>query len=100
MKAVPQLRASTTLQLREFYPELVRTCTQVGVALVLVAEITGARASGAGRFLSPAKALIQLSNRLKETTSSGSPSSTRSATFYCTARRRLSFISRARTLTA
>ncbi len=64
-KALPELRALTTQQPRDFYPELVRICRQVGVAVVLVPEVPGARASGAARFLSPSKAIIQLSNRRK-----------------------------------
>ena len=64
-KLLPDLRALTTEQPRDFYPELVRLCSKVGVALVLVPEIPGARASGAARFLSPSKAVIQLSNRRK-----------------------------------
>jgi HTH-type transcriptional regulator/antitoxin HigA len=64
-KALPKLRALTTQQPSDFYPELVRICSQVGVAVVLVPEVPGARASGAARFLSPSKAIIQLSNRRK-----------------------------------
>lgn len=63
--AIPRLRALTTKKPEEFYPELLDTCTSVGVCLVLVPEIPGARASGASRFLSPSRALVQLSNRGK-----------------------------------
>ena len=38
---------------------------EVGIAVVLVPEITGARASGATRWVSPNKVIIQLSNRGK-----------------------------------
>lgn len=64
-KRLPELRALTVQDAPEFYPEMVRICRAVGVAVVLVPEVTGARASGAARFLSPSKAVIQLSNRRK-----------------------------------
>lgn len=63
--ALPQLRALTVKKPEAFYPELLETCSSFGVCLVLVPEIPGARASGASRFLSPSKALVQLSNRGK-----------------------------------
>lgn len=44
---------------------VVTECASAGVAVVFVAEVTGARASGAARWLSPTKALIQLSLRHK-----------------------------------
>jgi len=40
-------------------------CAQAGVALVLVSEVKGARASGASRWVSPTKAIIQLSMRYR-----------------------------------
>jgi HTH-type transcriptional regulator/antitoxin HigA len=64
-KRLPELRALTTHQPRDFYPKLVRICSEAGVAVVLVPEVPGARVSGATRFLSPSKAVIQLSNRRK-----------------------------------
>jgi HTH-type transcriptional regulator/antitoxin HigA len=48
-----------------FVPEMVRLCAEAGVAVVFVPEITGTRASGAARWLSPTKALVQLSLRHK-----------------------------------
>lgn len=48
-----------------FEPELIEQCRQSGVAIVFVAETKGARASGAARWLSPTKALIQLSLRYR-----------------------------------
>jgi HTH-type transcriptional regulator/antitoxin HigA len=44
---------------------MVRLCARSGVALVFVPEIPGTRASGAARWLTPAKGLIQLSLRHK-----------------------------------
>lgn len=48
-----------------FEPEVVRLCADCGVAVVFVPEIKGTRASGAARWLTPTKALIQLSLRHK-----------------------------------
>jgi HTH-type transcriptional regulator / antitoxin HigA len=42
-----------------------RLCSLVGVAVVVVPEITGCRASGATRWLAPHKAVLQLSVRHK-----------------------------------
>lgn len=64
-KRLPELRALTMKKPDDFYPELLRICSEVGVAVVLVPEVAGARVSGATRFLSPSKAVIQLSNRRK-----------------------------------
>ena len=48
-----------------FSDELVAGCANAGVALVFVREIPGCRANGAARWLTPTKALIQLSDRHK-----------------------------------
>jgi len=48
-----------------FSDELVSLCTAAGVALVFVKEIPGCRTSGAARWLTASKALIQLSDRHK-----------------------------------
>jgi uncharacterized protein DUF955 len=45
--------------------ELVELCASAGVAVVFVGEIGKTRASGAARWLTPTKALIQLSLRHK-----------------------------------
>lgn len=45
---------------------MVELCADAGVALVFVAEIGKTRASGAARWLSPSKAMIQLSLRHKK----------------------------------
>lgn len=47
----------------EWQHEIVQLCARTGVALVLVPEVQGARASGAARWLNPRKAIIQLSLR-------------------------------------
>jgi HTH-type transcriptional regulator/antitoxin HigA len=48
-----------------WHPTLVRLCAGVGVAVVLEPEIPGARINGAARWLTPEKALVQLSLRHK-----------------------------------
>lgn len=62
---LPELRAMTVEDPADFYPRLVAGLAEVGVCLVLVPDIAGTRASGATRFLSPTRAVIQLSNRGK-----------------------------------
>lgn len=62
---LPELRAMTVEDPVDFYPALVAKLAQAGVCLVLVPDIAGTRASGATRFLSPTRAVIQLSNRGK-----------------------------------
>lgn len=64
VKALPELRALTASQdPAEWYPELGRLLAEVGVAVVVEREITGARVVGATRWLTPEKAMIQLSLR-------------------------------------
>jgi HTH-type transcriptional regulator / antitoxin HigA len=48
-----------------FQPELARLCAGAGVAIVFIPEIPKIRASGATRWISSAKALMQLSLRYK-----------------------------------
>lgn len=47
----------------DFLPELTEGCAKHGVAVVVVRALTGCRASGATRFLSPTKGLLALSAR-------------------------------------
>jgi HTH-type transcriptional regulator / antitoxin HigA len=63
--AIPKLHALTTEAPDVFWPEVERICAESGVAVTLVPEVKGARASGATRWLSPTKALVQLSLRHK-----------------------------------
>lgn len=48
-----------------FQERLIDRCAATGVAVVFVPQVPGARVSGATRWLSPSKALIQLSLRYK-----------------------------------
>jgi HTH-type transcriptional regulator/antitoxin HigA len=63
--ALPELRALTSESPEVFVPKIQAICAAYGVAVVFVEEIEGARASGAMRWLTPDKALIQLSFRYK-----------------------------------
>lgn len=63
--ALAELRTMTNLPPAEFAPKLRHACMSAGVALVFVREITGARAFGCTRWLTPDKALVQLSCRYK-----------------------------------
>lgn len=63
--ALPSLR-ELTRETADVFTERMRTlCAACGVAVVFVPELSGSRASGATRWLTPAKALIQLSLRYK-----------------------------------
>ena len=60
------LRAMTRISDPEkWFPKLVQMCADVGVAVVAEPEIQGARINGAARWLTPDKALVQLSLRHK-----------------------------------
>lgn len=63
--ALTELRALTCEPPEAFGPKLQAICAARGIAVVFVAEIPGARASGVTRWLTPQKALIQLSLRYK-----------------------------------
>ena len=63
--ALPELREMTLLPFESVRDRVVDRCAEVGVAVTFVAEVPGARASGASRWLSPNKALVQLSDRGK-----------------------------------
>jgi HTH-type transcriptional regulator/antitoxin HigA len=63
--ALRRIRTMTKDAPEDFEPEVVRLCAESGVAVVFVPEVKGARASGAARWLTPTKAVIQLSLRHK-----------------------------------
>lgn len=63
--ALEQMRALTIQPPEVFQAALVRLCADSGVALVFVRELPKLRISGATRWLSPTKAMIQLSLRYK-----------------------------------
>lgn len=63
--ALHAIRRLTTEPPYVFQPQLQAMCAEVGVAVVFVSQLPGTRASGATRWLTPDKALIQLSLRYK-----------------------------------
>jgi hypothetical protein len=63
--ALREIRTLTVTDPDEFVPRLVSLCAESGVAVVFIPEIPGTRVSGAARWLTPSKALIQLSLRGK-----------------------------------
>jgi plasmid maintenance system antidote protein VapI len=60
-----RIRALTTASPEAVQDDLVRLCADTGVALVFVPALPKTRASGATRWLSPDKAMIQLSLRYR-----------------------------------
>jgi addiction module HigA family antidote len=61
--SLPAIRALTRLDPLAFMPDLVALLAACGVALVVVPELPGTHLSGAARWLTPDKALVQLSLR-------------------------------------
>lgn len=49
----------------EWQPQLQSLCAEAGAAIALVEALPKVRATGAARWLSPTKAVLQLSNRYK-----------------------------------
>ena len=63
-KSFSEIRALTRQKdPNRFLPQLRKVCSESGVAVVIVRAPTGCRASGATRFVSPSKAVLQLSFR-------------------------------------
>lgn len=60
-----KVKALTAATPERFEPELARLCASAGVAVVFVPELPRTRVCGATRWLTPVKALIQLSLRYK-----------------------------------
>ena len=63
--ATRQVRSLTREPIEESIPHVIRLCNQAGVALALVEPLPKTALSGAARWLSPRKAVIQLSARHK-----------------------------------
>jgi len=63
--ALPALRELTLTDAEVFRDRMRDICASCGVAVVFVPELPGSRASGVARWLTPAKALIQLSLRYR-----------------------------------
>jgi addiction module HigA family antidote len=60
-----EARKLTTLAPQEFMPKLRSLCASVGIAFVFEPELPKTRVCGVTKWLSPEKALIQLSDRYK-----------------------------------
>ncbi|NJK81934.1 MAG: HigA family addiction module antidote protein [Chloroflexaceae bacterium] len=60
-----QARALTVAPPGVFLPQLIALCAEAGVAVVVVPELPRTRVSGATRWLTPTKALMQLSLRYR-----------------------------------
>lgn len=63
--SLADLRALTCEPPEVFGPRMQAVCAAHGVVVIFIAEVPGARASGVTRWLTPQKALIQLSLRYK-----------------------------------
>ncbi len=63
--ALARIRTLTTAAPGVFQPEMERLCAEAGVAVVVTQEIAGAGVYGATRWLTPTKALLQLSLHYK-----------------------------------
>ena len=65
LDALDEIRPLTRLEPSEWQPEVARLCAAAGVVVVIVPHFSEARANGATRWISPSKAIIQLSLRYK-----------------------------------
>ena len=65
VKALYQIRKLTTAEPEVFVPRVQELCCAVGVAIVFIPELPATRAYGATRWLTPTKAILQLSLRGK-----------------------------------
>lgn len=65
IKALYDIRRLTTLDAEQFVPRATDLCRSAGIALVFVPELPATRAYGATRWLTPTKAMLQLSLRGK-----------------------------------
>lgn len=63
--ALQEVRGLTIRPFADVQNELVTLCAQSGVAVVLVPELPKTHVSGVARWITPQKALIQLTNRYK-----------------------------------
>lgn len=63
--ALLAIRKLTTEEPEDFEPKMKRLCADGGVAVIFVPEVTGTRAYGATRWITPEKAVLQLSLRGK-----------------------------------
>jgi addiction module HigA family antidote len=60
-EALKTIRSLTIKKVEDFFPEMQKLCSEAGVAVVFVRELPKLSVCGATRWLSPQKAMIQLS---------------------------------------
>jgi HTH-type transcriptional regulator / antitoxin HigA len=65
LQVLQDARSLTRSSPEKWWPALQQLCATAGVAVVIIDAYTGAKANGATRWLSPDKALIQLSLRYR-----------------------------------
>jgi HTH-type transcriptional regulator/antitoxin HigA len=65
VRALYEIRKLTTAEPEVFVPRATDLCSAVGVALIFIPELPGTVAYGATRWLTPTKAILQLSLRGK-----------------------------------
>ena len=65
LDALDEIRPLTRLEPSDWQPEVARLCAAAGVAVVIVPHFSEARENGATQWISPTKAIIQLSLRYK-----------------------------------
>lgn len=65
-RSIPELRALTLLDARPMQERIEAICASCGVAVVFVPELPGTKLFGAARWMTPTKALVQLSLRRKQ----------------------------------
>jgi addiction module HigA family antidote len=61
LEALKIIRTFTVKKVEEFFPEMQRLCSDAGVAVIFVRELPKLSVCGTTRWLSPEKAMIQLS---------------------------------------
>lgn len=66
-RALEEVRTLTVKPPEEFEPALIDICSKAGVAVVFVKELPRTRVSGATHWVSPKKALLQMSLRYRTT---------------------------------
>lgn len=65
ISSIKEIKSMTKESPQKFVPKLTRICAQYGIALVILPHLKNTYVNGATRWLSPTKAIIQLSLRYK-----------------------------------
>ena len=64
-RILPDIRILTRQKVEEVLPDIMKACAAVGIAVVVIPALTNTAVSGATRWLTPEKALLQLSLRYR-----------------------------------